>query len=152
MYIDVITLETAKNHLRVDLDFTADDEAITRMIASALQLIEVNTNHIMYARDINYYLQNGYNYISVFDYPINTTDFGDVTKLDYSLNARFYAHTVMANVGYANVSDVPKPLIEAALMLIENWYYESETDGSKGLDMPLEVQRIIMNYKRCIVV
>lgn len=152
MYIDVISLSTAKNHLRVDLDFTADDLAIERMIRSACELIEKNTAHYLYARDITYNRNRSDQFITVFDYPINSIVENDVIALNYSLKTQYRADTVTLNVGYANPTDVPSALIDCALMLIDSWYYESETKGNTNNDMPLEAQRIIMNYKRCIVV
>ena len=145
-YISVIPLATAKNHLRVDLDFTRDDDAIERMIESALELIEQNTSHILYARDKTYYRLVDNDRIVVFDYPINTND-TDVTALHYSLRKEYVADEITLNVGYVLPADVPSPLIEAALMIIENWYYEAENKA----DIPERANTILFNYKRFIV-
>ena len=45
-YLSVITLERAKNYLRVDLDFDTDDAEITAMINGACSYIEKKTNLI----------------------------------------------------------------------------------------------------------
>ena len=148
-YILVIPLATAKNHLRVDLDFTQDDAAIERMIGSALELVEQNTSHILYARDKAYYRTVDNDRIVVFDYPINTND-TDITALNYSLRKEYAADEITINVGYLLPADVPSPLIEAALMIIENWYYEAENEGNKS-DIPERANTILFNYKRCIV-
>jgi len=148
-YLDVITLPTAKNHLRIDSGFTADDEAIQRMITSALELIEHNTSHILFARDKTYYKTVDNDRIVVFDYPINHTD-TDVTALHYSLRHEYVSDTITLNVGYSLPEDVPSPLIDAALMMLEDWYFESETEGRK-FTISDQVNRILFNYKRCIV-
>jgi len=145
-YISVIPIATAKNHLRVDLDFTRDDDAIERMIESALELVEQNTSHILYARDKTYYRLVDNDRIVVFDYPVNTNN-SNVTALYYSLRKEFVADEITLNVGYVLPADVPSPLIEAALMIIENWYYEAENKA----DIPERANTILFNYKRFIV-
>ena len=148
-YLDVITLLTAKNHLRIDADFTKDDAAIERMISSALELIEQSTNHILYQRNKTYYRSVDDKRITVFDYPINDYD-TDVTALHYSLKHEFATDKITLDVGYVNPSDVPSALIEAALHLIEDWYFESETEGI-NLKVNDKINSLIFNYKRCIV-
>jgi hypothetical protein len=148
-YLLVIPLATAKNHLRIDSGFTADDASIQRMIASALALVEQNTSHILYARDKTYYRTVDNDRIVVFDYPINSYD-TEVTALNYSLRKEFVADEITINVGYLLPGDVPSPLIEAALMIIENWYFEAENEGNKA-DIPERANTILFNYKRCIV-
>ena len=44
-YLDVITLERAKNYLRIDADLMEDDAEIESMINGALRYIEKRTNH-----------------------------------------------------------------------------------------------------------
>jgi len=68
-YLSVITLERAKNYLRVDLDFDTDDSEITSMINASCRYVEKRTNHILYARDITY---KGSCQVKVYDYPINS--------------------------------------------------------------------------------
>jgi len=145
-YILVIPIATVKNHLRIDLDFTRDDDAIERMIESALELVEQNTNHILYARDKTYYKTVDNDRIVVFDFPINVNN-SDVTALHYSLRKEYVADEITLNVGYVLPADVPSPLIEAALMIIENWYYEAENKA----DIPERANTILFNYKRFIV-
>lgn len=146
-YLSVISLATAKNHLRIDTDFTADDDAITRMIKSALELIEHNTSHILYQRDKTYYRSVDESRIVVFDYPINDYD-TEVTALHYSLKHEFVADKITLDVGYILSASIPSSLIDAALMIIENWYYGSEGGNS---DIPDSAKKILFNYKRCMV-
>lgn len=148
-YLDVITLVQAKNHLRVDIGFTEDDEAIERMIVSALQLIELNTNHIMFKQDKTYYRTVDAKRIVMFDYPINDYD-TSVTALHYSLRHEYASDSVTLDVGYKTPADVPSPLIDSALMIIDNMYYEHEREASAG-QIPEAAKRIMFNYKRCIV-
>jgi hypothetical protein len=148
-YLSVILLSQAKNHLRIDEDFISDDNSIERMIASALELIEKNTNHLVYQREKTYYRSVDSARISVFDYPINNYD-TEVTALHYSLKHEFNTDKITLDVGYINPYDVPSPLIDAALMMIENWYYGAENQGNKA-DIPERANSIMFTYKRCIV-
>ena len=148
-YLNVITLAEAKNHLRIDEDFTEDDAAIERMIISALQLIETNTNHIMYQQQKTYYKSVGSDRIVVYDYPINDYD-TDTIALHYSLRHEFKADKITLDVGYTSNDKVPSSLIEVAMMLIDNMYYEHENEGSAG-EISNKADRMMFNYRRCIV-
>lgn len=148
-YLDVITLDDAKNHLRVDASFTEDDASISRMIISALQYIEKETSHIMFARDKTYYRSASMKAISVSDYPINNYP-DDIITLHFSLMHQFKADKITLNVGYINVEDIPMPLIEAAYEMIDNMYYQYEQDGNKS-DLSESTEQKIFKYKRGIV-
>lgn len=139
-YIDVITLERAKNYLRVDEDLTDDDTEITSMINASLRYIEKRTNHIMYAREVIY---NGACQVKVYDYPINSivTDPAPF-KVDFALFTIYPdVKTVTLNVGYG-VGEVPDDLIQAALQMIKVWYYESEKQVNTTL-IPESVMQVI---------
>ena len=147
-YIDVITLERAKNYLRIDVDLTDDDIEITSMINAALRFIEKRTNHIMFARDIVY--TQGCQ-VKVYDYPINSivTDPAPY-QVDFSTWVVFIdTKTVELNVGYENAEDVPDELIQAALQMIKVWYYESEKQVNSTL-IPESVKEAIDFYRRFI--
>ena len=147
-YIDVITLERAKNYLRIDIDLTDDDTEITSMINAALRFIEKRTNHIMFARDIVY--TQGCQ-VKVYDYPINSivTDPAPY-QVDFSTWVVFIdTKTVELNVGYENAEDVPDELIQAALQMIKVWYYESEKQVNSTL-IPDSVKEAIDVYRRFI--
>lgn len=147
-YIDVITLERAKNYLRIDTALTADDSEITSMINAALSYVEKRTNHLVYARD-KYY--NGVCQVKVYDYPINTI----ITPVDpfvvyFTMFAVFpNDKEVQLNVGYADPSDVPDELIQAALQMIKVWYYESEKQVNSTL-IPESVKEALDIYRRFI--
>lgn len=144
-YIDVITLERAKNYLRIDTDLTDDDAEITSMINASLRYIEKRTNHLVYARDIVY---KGVCQVKVYDYPINSivTD-----PAPWSLERSMYTifpddKEVELNVGYA-LGEVPDELIQASLQMIKVWYYESEKQVNTTL-IPESVKEVIDIYRR----
>jgi len=146
-YIDVITLETAKNYLKVDEDLTDDDALITSMINGALRFIEKRTNHIMFAQDKIY---NGSCQVKVYDYPINSivTDPAPF-KVDYTLFTIYPdVKTVTLNVGYG-IDEVPDDLIQAGLQMLKVWYYESEKQVNTTL-IPESVMQVIDINKRFI--
>ena len=147
-YIDVITLERAKNYLRIDVDLTDDDTEITSMINAALRYIEKRTNHIMFARDIVY--TQGCQ-VKVYDYPINSIVTTPAPyQVDFSTWVVFIdTKTVELNVGYENAEDVPDELIQAALQMIKVWYYESEKQVNSTL-IPESVKEAIDVYRRFI--
>ena len=147
-YIDVITLERAKNYLRIDPDLTDDDAEITSMITASLRYIEKRTNHLVYARDIVY--TQGCQ-VKVYDYPINSvvTDPAPY-QVDFTTWVVFIdTKTVELNVGYTDPADVPDELIQAALQMIKVWYYESEKQVNSTL-IPESVKEAIDVYRRFI--
>lgn len=147
-YIDVITLERAKNYLRIDSDLTDDDAEITSMINASLRYIEKRTNHIMFAREATY---KGACQVKVYDYPINsiTTDPAPFV-CHFSLYDVFPdVKTVDLNVGYETPDLVPDELIQSALQMIKVWYYESEKQVNSTL-MPESVKECIDVYRRFI--
>ena len=144
-YLNVITLERAKNYLRVDLDFNTDDSEITSMINASCRYVEKRTNHILYARDITY---KGSCQVKVYDYPINSivtvpTPF----KVDFAMFTVYPdVKEVGLNVGYGT-DEVPDDLIQAMLQMIKVFYYESEKQFNSTL-IPESVKEVIDLYKR----
>lgn len=149
MYETILPISEVKNHLRIDDDFTEDDNALKRMVASALQFIEQKTNHIFLQYEKTYTRNNHSGYIDIFDYPISYV--GDLTKLDYAGKTRFDADNVTVTVGYENRLAVPSALIDCALMIIENWYYASEKKANTQ-EIPDAAQQIINTYRRFTIV
>lgn len=146
-YLEVLPLAEVKNYLRLEDDFTEDDLAIQRMIKSALQFIEKRTNHIFQLRtDVNY-TSNG-NCVTVFDYPIRYS--GDDVVLYYSDKVVFHSKSIIADVGYLSIDDVPSALIDAALQMIKVWYFEAEKQANTTL-LPENVLQIINTYRRFTV-
>ena len=115
-FIDVLTLAEAKSYLRVDDGFTADDALITTLINAAGNIIELHTNHLLYARDKTYKFFDGEK--RVYDYPINSvTSPTDVESDERSLYTWYVSSEdeLELNVGYVNASDVP-PLLKIKMM------------------------------------
>ena len=147
-YLTVITLSEAKTHLRVD--HTDSDNEITRMINSALGLLEQRTQVLVFARQEEYYYVNGA--INVYDGPINSivTDPAPTNETYYNYT-RFTDYTgakkVSLNVGYATATDVPDAIREAALEMIDYWYYKNDGRANVKL-IPESVQAVIDSYQR----
>lgn len=150
-YLSVISLATAKNYLRVDEDLVEDDCDITRMIVASLQFVENYTNHLVYARNKEYFITHGAKYIDVFDYPINEllTDADTCKPQNFATKRRYYAD-VELNVGYVEPINVPNGLIEAALQIIKVWYYEHEKRSVESL-IPDNIKDTLFQYKRFII-
>lgn len=144
-YLDVISLQRAKDYLRVDLGFNDDDVQIESMIKASLRFIEKRTNHIMYEQDKTY---TGVCQVKVYDFPINSIVTNPTPfNVNYSLFKIFpNDKEVVLNVGYA-VGEVPEDLIEAALQMIKVWYYESEKQVNTTL-IPMSVHEVLDIYKR----
>ena len=68
-YLNVISLDQAKQYLRIDDELSADDAQIEQMIKGALSTLERRTNILFYARKKKYIFQD-YS-VKVYDYPIN---------------------------------------------------------------------------------
>lgn len=144
-YLTVITLERAKNYLRIDSDLTEDDSEITSMINAALRFIEKRTNHIMYARNVIY---NGTCQVKVYDYPINSIV---TTPVPFNLKRSTYTiypdvKEVELNVGYG-VDEVPDVFIQSALQMIKVFYYESEKQINSQM-IPISVTEALDVEKR----
>lgn len=147
-YNEILPLAEVKNYLRLEDDFTEDDTAIERMVRSAFEFVEKRTNHIFQLRtDVNY-TSNG-NVITVFDYPIRYS--GDDVVLYYSDKVVFYSKSIVADVGYLSINDVPSALIDAALQMIKLFYFEAEKQIDTTL-LPQSVHQIINSYRRFTVV
>ncbi len=130
-YTDVISLEQAKDYLKIDSGQTETDNEITQMINSALSFIEKRTQHIFKTRDKVYYKDCALvQQATVYDYPINNTD---IDGIIYKTNKAIIPTVngfVTLNIGYSNLDDIPSELIDAALQLINFWFYNSETKNA----------------------
>jgi hypothetical protein len=139
-YLNVISLERAKNYLRIDLDLNEDDTDIISMINAACRYIEKRTNHIFFIQDKIY---KGVAQVKVFDFPINTVN---TLPIPYFVERSTYTIypdvlEVSLNVGY-DTNDVPDELIQACLQMIKVWYFESEKQ-SNTLLIPMSVNEVI---------
>lgn len=148
-YIDVVTLAEAKQFLRVDDGFTADDTLITMIINVAGEYVERHTNHMLYSRNKDYKLFDGEK--RVYDYPItavvtpaSSTDY-EVTEYE-TYNYYTASEDLTLTVGYALASDVPAGLKLAMLQLIDNMYH-----GNNEPENEEQIWKDISKYKRFIV-
>lgn len=150
-YIDIISLATAKNYLRIDDTLTEDDADITRFINSSLSDIERQTNILVFDREKDYLLQDCL--VRVYDYPINSlvapTDAEDTIKNNYSIyTANSDDVYITLNVGYATASDVPDELIDVALEMIDIKYYGAKENGANTRSLSKDNQEILNRLKR----
>lgn len=145
-YTDVISLDQAKLYLKVDAGQTETDAEITQMINSSLSIIERRTNHIFKTRNKEYF---GALSVDVYDYPINTEG-AQLNKCSPN-KARFPTvnGSVILNIGYTNIEDIPTELIDCALSLINFWFYNSETKGADN-SIPNFVKMAIDQNRRFI--
>lgn len=147
-YDEILPLAEVKDFLHLEQDFVDQDSIIERMIKSALQFLEKRTNHIFQLRtDVNY-TSNG-NCITVFDYPIRYS--GDDVVLYYSDKVVFYSKSIIADVGYLSIDDIPADLITAALDLIEQDYFGAENKTGERI-ISQKTMQIINSHRRFTVV
>lgn len=147
-YLDIITLEDAKNYLKIDDTLSADDSNIARMIKASLMDIERRTNIHLIAKDKDYYFSNFC--AIVYDYPINTINTDNVTREEKTVYSIFVTPSLddeklSLNIGYTNIDDVPTDLVEVAYEMIDCMYYNKETKLSELSKITLD------NYKRFII-
>lgn len=147
-YIDVITLDRAKNYLRIDTTLTDDDAEITAMINGACSYIEKRTNLIFYPRNKVY---KGSCQVKVYDYPINSIV---TTPTPFAYEQPMFTvypdvKTVELNVGFVDPNDIPDELIQACLQMIKVWYYESEKQVNTTL-IPESVKEAIALNQRFV--
>lgn len=157
--LSVISLDQAKNHLVV-LNDTFYDEQITGLIKSAIAFIEKYTSYMLYQRSTTYPI-NDYS-TDICDFPLiiesitnpdNTPFIGYQTRLTplrtyvtipaYNWNKPQL--TINAQIGYADVSDIPKSLISAAYKIIT---YLFENKDLYGETIPSDLQFLLNPYRR----
>ena len=69
-YSSIISLQEAKNYLRVDDDFTDDDLSIQAMLKSAIRYVENFTQHYFFAKDVQKIIIDSK--VRVYDFPLNS--------------------------------------------------------------------------------
>ena len=144
-YINIIPLQDARVYLRIDDTLTQDNEAITRMINASLAKVEQMTNVHLIAKSKEYIFDDLN--ATVYDYPINSltspTTATVVEKTQYSVYTAALKTDLklVLNVGYTQVSDVPKDLIEVAYEMIDIMYYNKENKLSNLSQATLDAYR-----------
>lgn len=150
-YTDIISLQRAKNYLRIDDTLTEDDNDIEAMIAGACEFIEKQTNNILDARNIEVFVGDKLA-VTVYDYPINEViTAANVEVVKWPLKQVFTfddlgGEPFTYNAGY-DANEVPQALINAALQMIKVWYFESEKQVNESL-IPVSVTQVIDTYRR----
>ena len=154
-YLQVISLEDAKEYLRID--HNDSDKEIERMIRSALSLVEEKTNHFVYKRNVTYYLRDCE--VTVYDSPINTVDTTGlattVERYDFSTYSVFTDSnsdnkTIILSVGYESPEEIPQSLLLAAYDMMDYWYYQN--DGRASINFIGDGAREVLNsYTRFIL-
>ena len=146
--MSAIPLADALLYLRIDEASPLVDQEIQTMLDAAEQFISRKTGHYFQPTDREYY-ESGDGCVRIYDTPVNfTTGIPDVIKNKYLLFKD--PGPIQANVGYATYDEIPKPLIQAALMMLKVWYYESE----KQIDLtlfPPAVKESIHLYRRFLI-
>jgi hypothetical protein len=144
--LDLITLAEAKAELKVDFD--ANDALITRLIHTAVALIEQRTNHMLYPRTELRRVRNGY---ELYDYPATVSNLvsGNAYTLDersgYSVFELSTSEVATLELGYATKEEVPAPLIEACYKLIT--YLYEHRDAYKA-EIPSDIYLLIRPFQR----
>jgi hypothetical protein len=149
-YTEIISLERAKNYLRVDDDLDLDDVEIVSMINGAFKFIERYTNHIF--KEQTFDLFGDFYSLKVYNYPITTFDPDDTArkiKQSYSLFTVPEDSLFLYTCGYDAVENVPDDFIQAALQMIKVWYYESEKQINEQM-IPVSVKAVLDTYRRFI--
>lgn len=136
-YTDIISLNDAKTYLRIDDTETEDDQFITRSINAAFSWIEKRTNNILFARNVDYDIINGY--ARIYDYPINT-DLS--TETDYTFTKKGLYYIVCANnsqtteltlnVGEVDPNNVDPEFLNVAYEIIDFFYNQAKSEEHKG--------------------
>jgi len=157
-YLEIISLSTAKNYLRIDDSLTADDELIESMIDAALAYTESYTNHILVEQNKTYYGNNdpwfcASNVYDIYDFPIvsviDPVSTDDYTFKTFNTKTRYntQAESIGLNLGYEAVADIPQAFIQSALAILQVWYYNSEKQQSDTL-IPYSVKQSLNPYRR----
>lgn len=148
-YTDVISLESAKSYLKIDVGQTATDAEITQMINSSLAFIEKRTNHIFKNRSKVYYKDCALvEQATVYDYPIVTPLF-NIVKKQYCSIVPTVNGFITLDIGYSSLSEIPTELIDCALSIVNFWFYNSETKGAEN-SLPDFVNMVIDKNRRFI--
>lgn len=148
--LDVITLQEAKDNLRVDFD--DDDAIISRLIRTSVDWVERYTCHKLWQRTES--LTSDGCPIEVYDYPVtvssvvkdgNPVEYTTVNRSDKIIIEAPKDAVVTLSVGYGTVDAVPSPLLDACYKIITYLY---ENRDAYGLGIPVDIQGLINQFRR----
>lgn len=147
--MSAVSLTLAKQYMRIDPDYTAEDELIQLMIDAAENMVEVYTSHVLTQRD--YILIGAGCEQDIFLYPIAEIAEG-VKHYTHALYTSFDLRrdqSTTFKVGYANYKDIPKQLITAVLKQVT---YQFENRDVYESALHTDVKVMIDQLRRAIVV
>ncbi len=148
--MSAITIDQAKLYLRIDGSLDTDQTAeLQSMIDASETFIERKTGYILTSKSKTY-IPSADGCIRIYDTPItgDLSAYSTEEKNGYLLIKNQTAVTL--TVGYATIVEIPQDLINAALMMLKVWYYESEKQVNTSL-IPEAVRQVIWNRKRFII-
>lgn len=148
-YTDVVSLAEAKQFLRLDSGFTADDDLITLIIGAAGEYIELVTNHILFSRSKEYPVIGGE--IRIYDHPItavtdpSSADDYEVTEYRTYNVYELSEDSITITVGYGTDA-FPSALKIEMLNMIDNLYHGNDGDNEES-----KIYQRISKFKRFII-
>lgn len=149
-YTVIITLEQAKNYLRIDDTLTEDDAFIQSMIKGAFLFIERYTNYVFKPKNVTKY-PSCYA-LRVYEFPINSVEVDPITSevrplfTNYKLDSN---DAYVLNVGFEDTDLVPEDFRQVVFQMLKVWYYESEKQVNTML-IPISVMQVLDQYRRFI--
>lgn len=154
--LDVVTLQEAKDFLRVD--YQDDDAIITSNIKSAISYVEQRTNYRLFDRKEDVYGNGPFN---LYQFPIaidSVTDGSTDEVLDASSykaqyrTLRLYLDVKSCNgvkvtlsVGYTNRDQIPADLIDAVKKMVVHLYQNRDNYQA---DIPSDIYMLIQPFMR----
>lgn len=166
-YLNIISLEAAKNHLVID--FPDYDEQITGIIATACSWVEKYTGYYFYQRPIIYPITSYET--SITDFPLQITSVIDSNNNQVSsfliniskgalrtyiiynawnsfnnfIGSQINQSFINALVGYTDPTQIPHPLIAASYKLIT---YLFQNKDMYNESIPEDIQMLLNQWRR----
>ena len=155
-YTEIISVQDAKNYLRIDEADESENKSIELMIGAAFKYIEKETNILFKDRDKDYAMLDYC--VRVYDHPINEV----LSPLDdlivehrglYSifLDSSRKTTNLKLNVGYSTPENISEDLILIAYKLIEITYYQKDVQGGAKTALSNEDRNTLFQHKRFIL-
>lgn len=153
--LNVITLAQAKTYLVMD-GINDRDAEITRLIETAISLVEQYTCYRLYEREETFIAVTCHNDLPYYPIAIDSV-IKDAIEQDYketqgylSLNVRCSIQSIItATVGYSDITLIPPSLIQACYKIIT---YLFENKDAYEATMPYDVQLLLNQWRRSATV
>ncbi len=138
----VLDLARVKTYLRIDSDFTADDNEIQSMLDGAMIYFGNETNVRLTRKEKVYYGAS-----KIYDFPIVDPDAVELKpRANYYYNSEC-TDPLTLTVGYLTTDLIPDDIQQCILQIVKVWYYESEKESNTTL-LPISVTQVINKYRR----